>query len=71
MHSNSRPIKLSELILASIDLAEKSGTKLVEIRKMNSDEIHKLSRELTNEGIDEYVAVAWKHKCHMKSLQVD
>ena len=55
--TNSRPIKISELISASIDLAERSGTKLVEIRKMNSDEIHKLSRELTKEGIDEYVAI--------------
>ena len=55
--TNSRPIKISELMSASIDLAERSGTKLVEIRKMNSDEIHKLSRELTKEGIDEYVAI--------------
>ena len=67
--TNSRPIKISELISASIDLAEKSGTKLAEIRKMNSDEIHKLSRGLTKEGV-EAIGAQMSHEIITSGLKV-
>ena len=50
-------VRISELIAASIHLAEKSGAKIVEIRKLNNDEIGQLSKGLTKEGMDEYVTL--------------
>lgn len=57
---SSENIKLSELISASIDLAERAGKKVVQIRNMDDAEIGKLSKGSTKEGKKEYVTIGDK-----------
>lgn len=53
-------IKLSELLSASIDLAERGGGRVVAVRNMGDEEIGRLSKGLTQEGKKEYVTVGDK-----------
>lgn len=50
-------IRISELVSASIHLAEEGGAKIAEIRKMGDTEIGQLSKGLTKEGKNEYVTL--------------
>ncbi len=50
-------IHISQLIAASIDLAEKAGKRIVEIRGMDNSKINQLSKGKTKEGKDEYVTL--------------
>lgn len=50
-------IKLSELISASIDLAQRGGKRVVEVRSMSDSEIGQLSKGRTKEGKKEYVTI--------------
>lgn len=53
-------IKISELISASVSLAEQAGKKVVEVRKMSDEEIGTLSKGQTKEGKNEYVTTGDK-----------
>ena len=53
-------IRLSELISASIYLAEAGGRRIAEIRKMKDSEIGQLSKGNTKEGASEYVTLGDK-----------
>lgn len=53
-------VKISELISASISLVEQAGEKVVEVRKLNDEDIGKLSKGLTKEGKNEYVTIGDK-----------
>ncbi len=53
-------VRISELLSASITLAERGGKRVVEIRKMSDDEIGRLSKGRTKEGKDEYVTLGDK-----------
>lgn len=53
-------IRLSELISASIDLAERGGRRVVEVRNMDDSEIGQLSKGMTKEGKSEYVTIGDK-----------
>ena len=53
-------IRLSELISASIDMAEQGGKRVVAVRNMDDEEIGRLSKGLTKEGKAEYVTVGDK-----------
>lgn len=61
-------VKISELISASIDLAERGGRRVVEVRKMGDKEIGQLSKGLTKEGKKEYVTVGDKVNSHLCPL---
>ena len=50
-------ITISELIAASIHLAEAGGRKIVEIRKMDDAQIGQLTKGHTKEGMSEYVTL--------------
>lgn len=50
-------IKISELLSASIFLAESAGSKVREVRELKDSEIGQLSKGLTKEGKNEYVTV--------------
>lgn len=50
-------VRLSELISASIDLAERAGTRVKEVRDMDDTQIGKLSKGVTKEGKKEYVTL--------------
>ena len=53
-------IRLSELISASIDLAERAGKRVVQVRNMDDAEIGKLSKGNTKEGKKEFVTIGDK-----------
>lgn len=55
-----KTVKISELISASISLVEQAGKKVVEVRKLNDEDIGKLSKGLTKEGKNEYVTIGDK-----------
>lgn len=68
--TRTETIKISELLSASIVLAERGGKRIVEIRKMDDNEIGQLSKGLTKEGKQEYVTMADKvcvHTCSPKN----
>ena len=48
-------VKISELLSASISLAEVGGAKIIEVRKIDSSEIGQMVKGLTKEGKSEYV----------------
>ena len=50
-------IHVSQLIAASIELAERGGRKVVEIRNADNSKINQLSKGKTKEGRDEYVTL--------------
>jgi len=54
---NDRLIHVSQLIAASIELAERGGRKVVEIRNADNSMINQLSKGKTKEGRDEYVTL--------------
>ena len=53
-------IQISQLISASIHLAEQSGEKIVAIRKLDDTQIGKLSKGLTKEGANDYITLGDK-----------
>lgn len=55
-----KTVRISELISASISLVEHAGKKVVEVRKLNDEDIGKLSKGLTKEGKNEYVTIGDK-----------
>lgn len=61
-------IKLSELISASIDLAQRGGKRVVEVRSMSDSEIGQLSKGRTKEGKKEYVTIGDKVGRKVNSL---
>lgn len=60
--TKTESIKISELLSASIVLAERGGKRIVEIREMDDQEIGQLSKGLTKEGKNEYVTLGDKVK---------
>ena len=50
-------VKISELLSASIHLAEAGGAMVVQVRKMDDSEIGQLAKGLTKEGKNEYVTL--------------
>lgn len=54
---NESTVRLSELISASIDLAERAGSRVKEVRAMDDTQVGKLSKGLTKEGQKEYVTL--------------
>lgn len=50
-------VKISELLAASINLAEAGGAMVVKIRRMDDSEIGQLTKGLTKEGKNEYVTL--------------
>ena len=52
-----KTIKISNLISAAIQLVESGGDKIVEIRKMDDNQIGQLSKGHTKEGKSEYVTL--------------
>ena len=59
-HYTEEKIRLSELISASIYLAEAGGKRVVEIRKLKDSDIGQLSKGNTKEGASEYVTIGDK-----------
>lgn len=57
---SAETVRISELLSASITLAEKGGQRIVQIREMSDGEIGKLSKGRTKEGKDEYVTLGDK-----------
>ena len=55
-------IKLSQLISASINLVERAGRRVAEVREMDNSEIGQISKGLTKEGKNEYVTAGDKVK---------
>lgn len=53
-------IRLSELLSASIELAERGGERVVAVRKMKEEEVAPLAKGLTKEGKKEFVTVGDK-----------
>ena len=50
-------VHISQLIAASIDLVERGGRKVVEIRQMDDSKINQLTKGKTKEGKNEYVTL--------------
>lgn len=53
-------IRISQLISACIHLAERSGERIVAIRRLDDSQIGKLSKGLTNEGASDYITLGDK-----------
>lgn len=58
-------VRLSELISASIDLAERAGNRVKEVREMDNKEIGQLSKGQTKEGKKEYVTLGDQVGCRI------
>ena len=50
-------IRISELLSACIDLAERGGRRVIEVRKMSPNEMEQSSKGQTKEGAAEYVTL--------------
>ena len=68
MHGNysksgydQRFVKISELLSASIDLAERGGAEIVRIRKLTDEELGRESKGKTVEGAQEFVTMGDQH----------
>lgn len=57
LQENGNGVRLSELISASIDLAERAGSLVKEVRDMDDTQLGKLSKGITKEGKKEYVTL--------------
>lgn len=64
-------VRISQLISASIHLAEQSGEKIVSIRNLDDNQIERMSKGLTKEGANEYVTLGDKesHKVITSGLR--
>ena len=65
-------VRISEVLSASIVLAERGGKRIVEIRKMDDNEIGSLSKGLTKEGKNEYVTLGdkvWEKYNHLSLFE--
>lgn len=57
---DNQTIHISQLISASIDLVERGGRRIVQVRNMDDSQIGQLSKGLTKEGKNEYVTMGDK-----------